>query len=214
MPFGSGRPAYYTCINPISFGFAYTLFVFESLFRREAYLSVLIVWSAELLPGFMHAIMTILELVGFKNESRSTMVSFEALKGTWSFFISRALMHSFKANKLLLIFAPSILRCRLLLRVSAARSDPAKSTKSNLPTVLPAAFLTLIWQMACDLDEVSFATVEWVVLSPCPYSIIWFISLALDANLSVNPFIWILFWPSSYICNSCLWLSKSRTLPP
>jgi hypothetical protein len=43
---------------------------------------VLIVWSAELEPGLIHAIITILELFGFKNESRNTIVSLEALNGT------------------------------------------------------------------------------------------------------------------------------------
>jgi len=58
----------------------------------------------------MHAIITILELLGFKNESRKTMVSLDALNGTCELLASRARMHSFSASKLLLISAPSSLR--------------------------------------------------------------------------------------------------------
>ena len=120
---------------------------------------MLIVWSAEVDPGLIQAIITIFELSSFKNESLSTIVSFEALNGTWELLVSRALIHSLSANKLLLISAPSILLCLLLLCVSWALSEPARSTKSNLPTVLPEPSLTLIWQMAWDLEDVSLATV-------------------------------------------------------
>jgi len=44
--------------------------------------SVLIVWSADDDPGLMHAIITILDEAGFRKESRSTIVNFEALNGT------------------------------------------------------------------------------------------------------------------------------------
>lgn len=66
----------------------------------------------------MHAIITILEVQPFsllKKESLKTIVSFEALKGTWELFISIALTHSFKAKRLLLISAPSIRLYLLLL---------------------------------------------------------------------------------------------------
>lgn len=67
------------------------------------------------------------------------MVSLEALKGTWIefppfpafFFASKAQMHSFKANKDLLISAPSSLLIRLLLVVSYPLSEPAKSTNKS-----------------------------------------------------------------------------------
>ena len=95
-------------------------------------------------PGLIQAIITIFELLGFKNESRKTIVSFDALKGTCELLESNALIHSFKASKLLLISAPSSLRCLLLLYVSAALSEPARSTKSNLPIVLPVLFLIFI----------------------------------------------------------------------
>lgn len=76
------------------------------------------VWSAEEEPGLIQAIITILEYSSFKNESLNTIVSFEALNGTCELFISSALIHSFNANKLLLISAPSILLYLLLLCVS------------------------------------------------------------------------------------------------
>lgn len=74
----------------------------------------------------MQAIITTFELFCLAiKESLNIKVSFEALNGTWSALSSMALMHSFNANKLyyqiiylLLISAPSILRCLLLLWVS------------------------------------------------------------------------------------------------
>ena len=61
-------------------GLLYSLVVL--VFNLIAYLSVLRVWSAEVEPGFIQAIITIFELSSFKNESLKTMVNFEALKGT------------------------------------------------------------------------------------------------------------------------------------
>lgn len=72
-------------------------------------------WSDEVEPGFMHAIITILELYGLRKESLSTIVSLLALNGTCELFESRARMHSFKASKLLFISAPSKRLVRLLL---------------------------------------------------------------------------------------------------
>ena len=73
-------------------------------------------WSAEAEPGEIHAIITIFELPeSDKKESRSTMVSLDARKGTCELFMSIARMHSFKARRDLLISAPSIRLCLLLL---------------------------------------------------------------------------------------------------
>lgn len=55
----------------------------------------------------MHDIITVRELP--TNESLKTSVSLLPLKGMCPWSLSRALMHSFKASKLLLISAPSIL---------------------------------------------------------------------------------------------------------
>lgn len=99
----------------------YISFNYELSFRRSAYLSVLRLWSAEELPGEMQAIITTFDLSCLAmNESLRIRVSFDALKGTWSALSPIALIHYFKANKLLLISAPSILLCLLLLWVSWA----------------------------------------------------------------------------------------------
>lgn len=79
------------------------------------------------------------------NESLKTSVSLDALKGTCVsaplFLASRALIHSFKARRLLLISAPSALLALSLLWVSCALSEPylliyyftAKSTNVSFP---------------------------------------------------------------------------------
>lgn len=64
-------------------------------------------------PGEMHDIMTVLESP--TNESLSTSVSLLPLKGIWPWSLSSALMHSFKASKLLFISAPSILEIHTML---------------------------------------------------------------------------------------------------
>jgi hypothetical protein len=100
----------------------------------------------------MHAIITILDvdpLSELRNESLSTIVSFDALNGTCELFMSIALMHSFNANKLLLISAPSMRLYLLLLCVSCALSDPAKSTSNNFPIVFyPLGSLTVTQHIA------------------------------------------------------------------
>lgn len=85
-------------------------------FNLIAYLKVFIVWSALIFPGLTHEIIIILERFPFHiNESLNAIVNLEALNGIWVLFVSIALMHSFKANKLLLIYAPYSLLYRLLL---------------------------------------------------------------------------------------------------
>ena len=66
--------------------------------------------------GLTQAIITILILSDFPiNESLSTMVSLDALKGICAPLLSIARMHSLSANKLLFISAPSSLLILLLL---------------------------------------------------------------------------------------------------
>lgn len=74
----------------------------------SAYRNVLRVCSHEPELGEIHDIITVRELP--INESLRTSVSLLPLKGMWPWSLSRALMHSFKASKLLLISAPSILQ--------------------------------------------------------------------------------------------------------
>ncbi len=77
--------------------------------RRFAYLRVLLVWSADECPGQTHEIMIILMRFDLeRNESLSTIVSLDALKGTCTpgtplFFASRAQTHSLRARSDLLI---------------------------------------------------------------------------------------------------------------
>lgn len=184
-----------------------------------AYLRVLIVWSALELPGDMHAIMMILVLSAFiMKESRSTIVSFDALNGIWVselfFFMSKLRMHSFSAKRLLLISAPSRRLYRLLLWQSAALSEPAKSTRNSLPISFPFPSLTWIWQIACERDEVSLDAVACVVLSEWANSIIEIISSSVSTNFSSNPWIWIFWLRSSKTASFFLPSSKSNSLPP
>ena len=79
---------------------------------------MLIVWSAEELPGFIQAIITIFDEEEFRKESLKTIVNLEALNGTWPLLLSKALIHSFNARSDLLISAPSSLRWRLFDCVS------------------------------------------------------------------------------------------------
>ena len=138
--------------------------------------------------------------------SLKTWVNLDALKGTWVsgfvFFSSKALMHSFKANKDLFISAPSALLCRLLLWVSCALSEPAKSTKDNLPysSSLPF-FLIIILHIAWDLDEVSFVTVLWVIRMAFAASIILCICSFDSTCWIINPYIWTFPFLSSKTCN-------------
>ena len=81
------------------------LFYYLFSFNLSAYLSVFKEWSVEEDPGETHANIMILDLfVLFWNESLSTKVSFDPRKGTCEALESIALMHSFKANKLIFFF--------------------------------------------------------------------------------------------------------------
>mmetsp|Transcript_585 Transcript_585/g.2266 ORF Transcript_585/g.2266 Transcript_585/m.2266 type:complete len:322 (+) Transcript_585:785-1750(+) len=102
-----------------------------SSLTRYAYRSVLSVCSHDPVAGDTLAIITVREFP--MNESRSTSVSFEPRNGTWPVPRSSARMHSFSANRLLLISAPSIRVWRSFSDVSAPRSLPARSMKENLP---------------------------------------------------------------------------------
>lgn len=82
---------------------------FLSSLTLSAYLRVLRVFSELLLLGEMLPIMTVRQYP--VKESLRTIVNLLPLKGVWCLFWSKALIHSFKANKLLLISAPSILVC-------------------------------------------------------------------------------------------------------
>ena len=82
---------------------------FLSSFTLSAYRSVFKVFSEHADEGDTFPIITVLQKP--TNESFSTIVSFEPLKGVWPFPWSKALIHSFKESKDLFISAPSILVC-------------------------------------------------------------------------------------------------------
>ena len=87
---------------------------------------------------------------GRTKESRSTIVSLEARKGTWTELEAIPRMHSLSASSDLLISADSVRSCRLWLLVSLPRSEPARSTRQSLPWRRPRGERRAIWQMACD----------------------------------------------------------------
>lgn len=194
---------------------------YELSLSLSAYLSVLRLWSADELPGDTQAIIMILELSPLAwKESLRIRVSLEARKGTWSALSSMARIHYFRASKLhnrtiylLLMSAPSILLCLLLLWVSWALSEPAKSTRISFPTSSLPLFMR-IWQMAWDLEEVSLATVAWVVLAELAELIMLSNSFASPATFYVNPWIWIVLDLSYRMSNACLLFSKSKHLDP
>ena len=92
------------------------------------------VWSDDVWSGEIHAIIITWFLVLPPiNESLSTIVSFDCLKGTCFLPESIALIHSLSARRDVFISAPSILLCFILLWESCAFSDPARSTNNNFP---------------------------------------------------------------------------------
>ncbi len=72
----------------------------------------------------------------------------------------------------------------------------------------------MTWQIACDLEEVSLATVECVVLLLFADSIIDKSSFAEFAVFYVKPGIWIIPDLSSRIFKTHFSFSKSKQRPP
>ena len=131
-----------------------------------AYLKVLRVCSHDPELGDMQDIITVREFP--MKESLRTSVNLLPLKGMWPWSLSKALIHSFNASKLLLISAPSNLVCLSLSVVSAPRSLPARSMKESLPTRRGG----FDWfPSACEREDSSFAPVVPVLLVVLPLSI-------------------------------------------
>ena len=99
-----------------------------------AYLKVFKVCSEQPSAGLIFAIIKVLQLP--MKESLNTKVNLLPRKGVCFLSWSKALMHSFKANKDLFISAPSNFVCLFTSMVSAARSLPAKSIKEIFPKSL------------------------------------------------------------------------------
>lgn len=104
---------------------------FLSYLTRSAYLRVLRVFSDDAEDGETLPIITVLQKP--TKLSFRTIVSLLPLKGVWPFPWSNALIHYFRLNKLLFIYAPSILVCLSMSIWSAPLSLPARSIKEIFP---------------------------------------------------------------------------------
>lgn len=163
------------------------------------------------MPGEMQAIITVRAGHLDTNASLSTRVSFEARKGTCASRGSpMARMHSFSANKDLLICAPSTRLWRMLDLESAALSDPAKSTSVTFPWMdPPPGCRRKTAQTACDLEESRLMAVAWVVRRELPNSMHWSMASGLETPRSVSPAIWTSFLASSRVSSRCRLLRRS-----
>lgn len=140
---------------------------FFSYLTLSAYLNVFIVFYAEVTLGETLPIITVLQKP--TKESFKTIVSLLPLNGVCPFPWSSALMHYFRANNDLLIYAPSILVCLLWSIWSAPLSLPAKSMKEILVKVF-FPFFIIICKMAWERDESAFVAFCDVTLKLLPYS--------------------------------------------
>ena len=151
-------------------------------------------------------------------ESLRTSVNLLPLKGMWPWSLSKALIHSFNASKLLLISAPSNLVCLSLSVVSAPRSLPARSMKESLPTRrggfdwFPSAdFLIASWRIAWEREDSSFAPVVPVLLVALPLSISSTIASVSETLYSCKPTMHTCCLPSS-LMHSFLLKGKEKFL--
>mmetsp|Transcript_73177 Transcript_73177/g.214680 ORF Transcript_73177/g.214680 Transcript_73177/m.214680 type:complete len:210 (+) Transcript_73177:1393-2022(+) len=193
---------------------------------RSLYRRVFTLWSADCMPGEMHAIMTVRDGHRETNASRSTRVSLEARNGTWASLGSPiARMHSFKARRDLLICAPSTRLWRMLDLESAARSEPARSTKVIFARISfsaepPSSAAALVAacdagdrmktaQTACEREESRLMAVAWVVRSELPSSMHWSMAAASPTVRSVRPAIWTSPRASSSVSRRLRLLSRS-----
>lgn len=167
---------------------------FFSYFTLSAYFSVFNVFSLLEEFGEMFPIITVLQYP--VKESLRTIVNLLPLKGVWFLFWSRARMHYFNANKLLFIYAPSILVCFSSWSAwSAALSLPARSMKEIFPwTLFP--FFREICKIACERDESTFVPFWAVTRTPVPNSIICMRFYTLVSFRSERPTILTLFLAS------------------
>ena len=97
-------------------------------------------------------------------QSFKMRVSFDARYGTCFEDPPSALIHSFNARSEVLISELSVRLCLLCDLVSDPRSLPARSTSESFPlSFLLSLSLNTIWQIAWEREEVSLASVVWVV---------------------------------------------------
>ena len=177
--------------------------VFLISFALFAYLRVLWLSSKLLEQGDTFAIIRVWQLP--PSESFNRRVSLESRNGMWFFeplvvFVCSMFMQLPSASSDLLMLAPS---CILMpvFPVWAARSEPAKSTNENFPTltlVLDWSFyIHVIWNTAWDLDEVSFKKVASHTLFKLPSCKSFKISSAVLTHISDIPAIHTPFTGSS-----------------
>lgn len=100
----------------------------------SAYLKVFRVCSHEPELGDMHDIITVRESP--TNESLRTSVNLLPLNGMCPWSLSRALMHSFKASKLLLISAPSILHSIYNLEHPTKQTNLLRTKKMKIRDII------------------------------------------------------------------------------
>ena len=137
---------------------------FLSSLTRSAYLKVFNVFSQHYAAGETFAIMVVL-LFPVK-ESFSTWVSLLPRNGVWFFSWSKALMHSLRAKRDLLISAPSILVYLFWSTVSAPRSLPARSMKDIIEYLFESfVFFSCICRIACERELSALAPVTPLVLT-------------------------------------------------
>lgn len=127
------------------------------------------------MDGEILAIITVLEFP--PSESFNILVNLESLYGTKVpfFFLSpNALIQFANESKEVLIFAPSRSLIPLFF-VTVPLSDPAKSISDNFPSSLEnrrplvlGVEDTVIWNTACDREEVLLISVDSVLLLLLP----------------------------------------------
>ena len=183
---------------------------FLSSLTLSAYLSVFKVGSQQERAQDTLAIIVVLLLP--VNESFKTWVSLLPLKGKWFFLESRARMHSLRANRLLLISAPSYLVFLPVSMTSAPLSLPARSMKLILLNSFPPCLIEKV-KMACDREDSSLAPVVPLVLDLSP---LWIVSMIVSTSVtcfSVRLTMLTRYLPSSLHSTCALLLSKSYSLP-
>jgi len=185
---------------------------FLSSLTRSAYRNVFSVCSQQLAAGETLAIIVVLLLP--VKESFNTCVSLLPRNGRCAFDKSNARMHSFNANRDLLISAPSLLVCLLLSTVSAPRSLPARSMKLILPIVRPSLlFLRASERIACDRELSALAPVVPLMRTCNPLPITYMTPSTDVMVYSVSPTMFTFCLASSRQCNTSRLFSKSKSLP-
>lgn len=157
---------------------------FFNSFTRSAYLNVFNVCSQQPKAGEIFAIIVVFEFP--TNESFKTCVNLLPLNGVCVLFWSKALIHSLRARRDLLISAPSIFVYLSVLIVSAPLSLPAKSINDILLKTLAPLWTKLIVRMAWEREDSAFAPVVPYARSCIPFDKVCIISSTVVTFISVK----------------------------